>query len=77
MSTMEYIQLKEDLLKKLIDTKDVKLLEKIKELFNNNKEEDDFFDGMPEYAKKELLESIEQSKRGEVTSFEDAMKEIF
>lgn len=76
MSTLEYIQLKEDLLKKLIDTKDIKLLEKIKELFNN-KDEDDVFNELPKHLHNKFNKSLEESKNGEVIPFDEVMKEIF
>ena len=75
MSTLEYIQLRDDLLKKLIDTKDINLLQKIKDLFNNN-EEEDFFDELPKEVQNDILESIEQSKKGLGRPIEDVIKEL-
>lgn len=75
MSTLEYIQLRDRLLMKLLKTKDVSLLEKIEELFNNNKEED-FFDELPKEIQNDILESIEQSKNGNGTSHEEVMKQF-
>lgn len=75
MSTLEYIQLRDSLLMKLLKTKDVTLLEKIEDLFNNN-EEEDFFDELPKEIQNDILESIEQSKRGEGTPHEEVMKQF-
>lgn len=76
MSTMEYIQLRDRLLMKLLKTKDESILKRIEKAFNNDEEEKDFVDELPPYAKKQLLKSIEQSKRGETISFEEMMKEL-
>lgn len=74
MGTMEYIQLRDSLLMKLLKTKDVKLLKKIEELFNNSGE--DFFDELPEHVQNDLLVSIEQSKNNETISFDEMIKEL-
>jgi hypothetical protein len=73
MSTLEYIQLRDDLLKKLIDTKDVNLLQKIKDIFNNN-EEEDFFDELPKEVQDLILQSNEDIKEGRLIPHEDVMK---
>lgn len=75
MSTLEYIQLRDRLLMKLLKTKDVSLLEKIEELFNNK--EDDVFNELPKHLHDKFNKSLEESKNGEVIPFDEVMKEIF
>lgn len=70
MSTLEYIQLRDSLLMKLLKTTDVNTLEKIKKVFDNN-EEEDFFNELPKQAQQKLLKSIEQADKEELISFED------
>lgn len=72
MSTSEYIELRDSLLMRLLQTKDVNLLQKIDELFKNNIEED-FFDELPKEIQDSILKSIEQSKNGELISHEEVM----
>ena len=75
MSTLEYIQLRDSLLMKLLKTKDVTLLEKIEDLFNNN-EKEDFFDELPKEIQNDILESIEESKKGLGRPIEDVINEL-
>lgn len=75
MSTIEFLQLRDELIKQLLDTKDVKLLQKIKDLFNDNQKED-FFDELPKDIQDEILESIEQSNKGLGRPIEDVISEL-
>ena len=76
MSTSEYIQLRDDLLKKLLDTKDLNILEQIKDVFKRNNGEEDFFDELPKEIQNRILKSIEQADNGELIPYEDMMREL-
>lgn len=61
-----------ELAKKLLATKNVSILESIKELFE--KEEKDWWDGLTEEQQNILNESMEEYERGEFSSFDDFIK---
>lgn len=73
MSISKYIQLRDDLLKKLIDTKDVSVLNQLKEVFNKN-EKDDFFEELPKELQNSILRSNEDIKEGRLLAHNDVMK---
>ena len=75
MSTMEYIQLRDDLLKRLIDTKDESILQQIKDIFKKN-DKDDFFDELSEDAKKEFLVALEESDKGLGRPFREVLADL-
>lgn len=72
MSTMEFLEYRDSLLKRLLNTTDIDLLKKIEEVFNNN--EEDFFDELPKEVQELILQSNEDIKEGKLISHEDVMK---
>lgn len=68
-STLEYIKLRDDLLKKLLDTKDVNILKQIKDVFQNN--DNDFYNDLSEEERKGITKGLQQIKRGEVSNYDD------
>lgn len=74
MSTMEFLQYRDSLLRRLLNTTDVDLLKKIEEVFNNN--EEDFFDELPKEVQNDMLESIKQSNKGLGRPIEDVINEL-
>jgi hypothetical protein len=61
-----------ELVKKLLATENVSILESIKELFE--KEEKDWWDDLTEEQQNILNESMEQYEKGEFSSFDDFIK---
>lgn len=70
MSTLEYIKLRDDLLRKLLDTKDVNVLQQIKEVFNKN-DKDDFYYDLSDEEKKGIEIGLQQIAKDEVVPYED------
>lgn len=75
METMEYLQYRDSLLKRLLNTTDIDLLKKIEDVFNNN-DDNDFFDELPSEIQNDILESIEQSNEGLGRPIEDVINEL-
>lgn len=75
METMEYLQYRDSLLKRLLNTTDIDLLKKIEDVFNNN-DDNDFFDELPSEIQNDILESIEQSNKGLGRPIEDVINEL-
>jgi hypothetical protein len=61
------------LVRMLLDTQDIGIINKIKALFQAHNEPD-FLDEMPKEIQDSLERSIQQSLRGETTSHEEIMK---
>ncbi|MFY7987988.1 MAG: hypothetical protein ACOVNP_03835 [Flavobacterium sp.] len=61
-----------ELVKKLLATEDISILNSIKKIFE--KEEKDWWDDLTEEQQNILNESIEQYERGEFSSFDDFIK---
>ena len=75
METLEYLKYRDSLLKRLLNTTDLSILKKVEKAFNNN-EEEDFFDDLSKEHQNLLLQSIEESKRGEGIPFEQMLVEL-
>lgn len=61
-----------ELVKKLLATEDMSILNSIKKIFE--KEEKDWWDDLTEEQQNFLNESMEQYERGEFSSFDDFIK---
>lgn len=61
-----------ELVKKLLATEDISILNSIKKIFE--KEEKDWWDDLTEEQQNILNESMEQYERGEFSSFDDFIK---
>lgn len=61
-----------ELVKKLLATEDISVLNSIKKIFE--KEEKDWWDDLTEEQQNILNESMEQYERGEFSSFDDFIK---
>ncbi len=61
-----------ELVKKLLATEDMSILNSIKKIFE--KEEKDWWDDLTEEQQNILNESMEQYERGEFSSFDDFIK---
>lgn len=74
MKTVEFLQYRDSLLKKLLDTTDMSILKRVEKAFNSD--EEDFFDELPEEVQDGILKSIEQSKKGLGRPIQDVLEEL-
>jgi hypothetical protein len=63
-----------ELVKLILNTNDMALIDKIKSLFKSK--EENLWGDLPDYVKKGIQESIDQANKGEFISLDEVKKEI-
>lgn len=74
MSTLEYIEFRDSILRKLLNTTDINVLKKLNKVLEEN--DNDWYDEMSPTNQKMLDKSIEQAKAGKDLPFDEVIKEL-
>jgi uncharacterized protein HemY len=74
MGTLEYLKYRDNLLKRLLNTTDEKILKKIEDVFNNN-EQEDFWNELSDVEKNGIELGFKQIEKGETFSYEEIISE--
>lgn len=62
-----------EIMKLILETNNPRILESIRGLFSKNKTTD-FWDSLPNYQKKDILQGIDEIENGKIIDYEDFMK---